>query len=471
MSNRGLIRPYDSQLQLFQRIVDALLIIASLRLAASIYNVPWHDQYMIFALVLVGIFYTSSKITHLYQSYRVGGMIEEIQRVTATWVLTIAGGLVFGYVFKTTHIYSRVAIGIAIIGTPLILIVWRWVIRQILMSMRNHGRNTRSVVIVGTNQTARELARSIDARPWTGLRIKGFVSEKDEIEDKNFESEDENIFSLVGNLNNLYEKARSGGVDMVYIAIPLNEQKVINEILHNLGDTTVSIYLVPDMFLSGIMQGHWVTVGAIPTVSVIDSPVQGFDSVLKRLEDVVVSLLVITVMTIPMALIAIGIKITSAGPVIYKQKRYGYDCKPITVYKFRTMTVVDDDNEIVQAKKYDNRITPFGSFLRKTSLDELPQFFNVLKGDMSVVGPRPHAVAHNEEFRKRIEAYTLRHKIKPGITGLAQINGLRGLTETDASMTQRISKDLEYINNWSIWMDLKIILATPFALIKGENAF
>jgi putative colanic acid biosynthesis UDP-glucose lipid carrier transferase len=195
----------------------------------------------------------------------------------------------------------------------------------------------------------------------------------------------------------------------------------------------------------------------------------GFNDVLKRLFDIVFSLCVLTVISLPMLAIAAAVKLTSPGPVIFKQYRYGLDGRKIQVWKFRSMTTLDNGDKVVQAKKGDARITPVGAFIRKTSLDELPQFINVLQGRMSVVGPRPHAVAHNEEYRKLIPYYMLRHKMKPGITGWAQINGFRGETDTLDKMEGRVDYDLDYIRNWSIWMDIKIVFLTVFKGFTGSN--
>lgn len=214
--------------------------------------------------------------------------------------------------------------------------------------------------------------------------------------------------------------------------------------------------------------GH---VGEVQTISIYDSPMRGGYSIMKRMEDVFLSLTILGIIAIPMLCIALGIKITSPGPVLFKQDRYGMDGKKIKVWKFRSMRVMDNGEVVKQATKGDPRITPFGAFLRRTSLDELPQFFNVLQGTMSVVGPRPHAVSHNEEYRKKVAYYMLRHKMKPGITGWAQVNGWRGETDTVEKMEMRIKYDLEYIRNWSIWMDFKIVIFTLFKGFVGKNVY
>ncbi len=206
-------------------------------------------------------------------------------------------------------------------------------------------------------------------------------------------------------------------------------------------------------------------------LSVYDTPFQGASDLLKRAEDIVLSSIILLMLTLPMLCIAAAVKLTSPGPVIFKQKRYGLDGKQILVYKFRSMKVQDNGPVVKQATKNDPRITKLGAFLRRTSLDELPQFINVLQGRMSIVGPRPHAVAHNEEYRKLIKGYMLRHKVRPGITGWAQVNGLRGETETINKMVKRVEYDLDYIHRWSVWLDLKIIFMTVFNGFINKNAY
>ena len=251
----------------------------------------------------------------------------------------------------------------------------------------------------------------------------------------------------------------------------MSAEKRIMQILNLCSDSTATVYIIPNFFMYNLLNARWQSVGSIQTLSVFDTPFQGAGDVTKRLEDIVVSSLILTLIAIPMLIIAIAVKLTSKGPVIFKQNRYGLDGKKIKVYKFRSMTVQDNGDKVQQATKNDARITPLGAFLRKTSLDELPQFINVLQGRMSVVGPRPHAVAHNEEYRKLIEGYMLRHKVRPGITGWAQINGFRGETETINKMIKRVEYDLDYIHRWSVWMDIRIILATVTRGFINKNAY
>ena len=248
------------------------------------------------------------------------------------------------------------------------------------------------------------------------------------------------------------------------------ENRIV-ELVNALSDTTASVYLVPNFFVFDLRHGKMTSLDGIPVLSLHESPFYGVDGWVKRLEDIVVASLILMIIALPMAVIAAGVKLTSPGPVLFKQRRYGLNGAVVDVWKFRSMTVCEDGDKVVQAQKGDMRITPFGAFLRRTSLDELPQFINVLQGQMSVVGPRPHSVAHNEQYRRLIRGYMLRHKVKPGITGWAQISGWRGETETLDKMEMRVKHDLEYVQNWSLWLDIKIIFLTVFKGFINKNAY
>jgi putative colanic acid biosynthesis UDP-glucose lipid carrier transferase len=241
--------------------------------------------------------------------------------------------------------------------------------------------------------------------------------------------------------------------------------------MDELPDTTASIYFLPDIYIFDFMQARFEYIGNTPVVAMNESPFVGIDGVVKNISDFIIAFLVLMLLSPLMLGIALAVKLTSPGPIIFKQRRYGLNGEELIVYKFRSMTVIEDGAEVVQAKKDDQRFTSIGAFLRRTSLDELPQFINVLQGRMSIVGPRPHAVAHNELYRKLIKGYMLRHKARPGITGWAQVNGWRGETQTLEKMKARIEHDLYYLNNWSIWLDLWIILRTVLVVFRKDNAY
>lgn len=465
----GHIRAYESELNIIKHGVDGFLIIASLVLACRVYLGAWEPKYTNAAICSVTLFYVAATINNLYASSRYKRVSQEITPLLYTWCATVAGLLFLGYMFKVTHAYSRIVLGLWFIGAPTTMALWRTVLKSGLAYARRQGFNSRSAVIVGTGQAAQNLASNIEHLNWIGLQFLGYIT----VDDNGSCRHRHNIESgaILGDLDALKDLRDRHAVDVVYIALPAHLQAQIDDILEMLSDSTVSTFLVPDFDLYGIAQGRWITVGDIPTVSVVETPMLGSSAGLKRCEDIVVALLLI-VATLPlMAIIALAIKLDSKGPVLYKQRRHGLNGQEFSVWKFRSMTASADGQVFQQARENDSRVTRVGHFLRRSSLDELPQFFNVLRGDMSVVGPRPHALAHNEEYRGSIWGYMQRHKIKPGITGLAQVRGFRGETDTQQKMEQRLHYDMEYLNNWSIWLDLKIILLTPLAVIRGKNAY
>jgi putative colanic acid biosynthesis UDP-glucose lipid carrier transferase len=458
---RGNIRAYESELDIFKWIVDGALIALTLPLASLLYKQAWSEKYTLLAIAAVIIFYVTAKINNLYTSSRYRLLTQEITPLLVAWFSVISGLLLLGYMLRITEDYSRVVLGLWFVGVPIVLVLWRYVLKTSLGYFRSKGFNIRRVVIIGDGTCAQRLANSIRHMSWTGLRLQGFITQ----------NEKRRGGDHLGGMNTLYRMIERGEVDVVYIAMPMNQHRLINDILDALSDTTVTIFLAPDLDFNGIEQGRWVNIGQTPTVSIVSSHIFGSNAWIKRMEDILVATAAIILTAPLMLLIAIAIKLDSSGPVFYKQKRYGLNGKEIAVWKFRSMKVVERDQEFRQAQRDDDRITAVGKRLRNTSLDEFPQFFNVLTGDMSIVGPRPHAVAHNEEYRGLIRGYMQRHIIKPGMTGLAQIKGFRGETETREKMEQRVKYDMEYINNWSVWLDLKIILLTPIILIKGDNAY
>jgi len=319
-----------------------------------------------------------------------------------------------------------------------------------------------SYLIIGANSVGFELLRR--------LPRKGFLGFFD------FRSADRLPDSidpahLVGHCKDVAEFARTHGVTSIYIALPLSNVPRIGEMVRELRDTTASIYFVPDVFAFDLIQGRLVEINGMPAISVCDTPFHGMNAVSKRATDIVLAGAALLVLWPLLLLIAIAVKITSQGPVLFRQRRYGLNGEEIIVYKFRSMTVCEDGAVVNQATRGDERVTPVGRILRSTSLDELPQLLNVLEGKMSVVGPRPHAVAHNEQYRKLINGYMIRHKVRPGITGLAQVNGLRGETETVEKMRERVRLDLEYLSHWSPWLDVQIIFKTLWVIARDQNAY
>lgn len=465
-NTKGMIQNNINTFALFYRMADIAIIALGLTLAISIYNATYNQQYFIMFLVGTIAYSFVAEAFSLYRSWRSGYFKEIVFYTFLSWGMAAVVILTYLFFTKSGEAFSRVTTAIWFSVTFIGLIGWRYLFALFLEKMRRKGYNSRRVAIIGLTKGGQHLAQQILDHPETGYRLTAIYDDRtlDRIE-KTYHS------YIKGNVKDGVEQAKINQFDVVYIALPITADKRIKDILYLLGDTTANVQLVPNLFIYSLMKARMSHVGDIQTISVYDNPMQGTSAALKRAEDILLSLAILTIIAVPLIVIAIVIKCTSRGPILFKQDRYGLDGKKIKVWKFRSMTVTENSDVVTQATKGDARITPFGGFLRRTSLDELPQFFNALKGDMSVVGPRPHAVAHNEDYRKRVDYYMLRHKVKPGITGWAQVNGWRGETDTVDKMAMRIQFDLEYIRNWSLWLDFKIVLFTIFKSFNDKNAY
>jgi putative colanic acid biosynthesis UDP-glucose lipid carrier transferase len=356
----------------------------------------------------------------------------------------------FAFVTKTGPDFSRGWFLIWLSLGWVVLLAGRIVLRLFQRSMRQRGFNLRRVAIVGSPSMMEHLATRLADTPWAGLVVAASFSATD--------GEDTGFADLVA-------RVRDGGIDQVWIALPLREEATIHHVQHALRHTTVDIRYVPDISSFTLLNHSVSEIAGLPVINLSSSGLDSLDRLTKIIEDRVLALLIILVCSPLMLLIAMGVKLSSPGPVLFRQKRSGLGGETITILKFRSMMMhTEPAGGVTQARRDDPRVTSFGSFLRRTSLDELPQFFNVLAGDMSIVGPRPHAVEHNEQYKVLVSSYMARHKIKPGITGWAQVNGFRGETDTLEKMQKRVEHDLHYIENWSLGLDLKIIALT---LVKG----
>ena len=448
--------------------VDALLTAGSLWLVLKLAGDSWSPQHTIAVLWAIGLFVITAHFLGTHQTGPGSSPRQAFIRLLWAWFIVTLALLFLAFSTKTTEHYSRRVFLSWFVLTPLILIVWRGWLQIVLGIMRKRGLYTSNVAIVGARELGTLLARTILDEPWMGLNPIGFYDDRKPSGARPLSQEP---IEVIGNLDALITHAREGRVDIVYITLPMRAEARIHELIAKLSDTTVSVYMVPDFFMFDLLHATWGNVGDLPVVSISESPSYGVDGVVKRIEDVIISGLLLLVIGIPMVMIAIGVKMSSPGPIIFRQHRYGLRGNRIEVWKFRTMTVQENDTTVVQATKDDPRVTRFGAFLRRTSLDELPQLLNVLQGTMSIVGPRPHAISHNEQYRKLIGRYMLRHKVKPGITGWAQVNGWRGETDSLDKMQRRVEFDLAYIHNWSLWLDLKIIFRTAFVVFGDKNAY
>ncbi|KWR72755.1 undecaprenyl-phosphate glucose phosphotransferase [Pseudomonas sp. PI1] len=467
--DRGILRPHQATMSVLQKLLDLLVICIGMGGVIVTTGAPSDTAPIIATLLALVIFYLLGDFGQLYTSWRGERVREELRKVGGIWAVSFVGVFVADYFVAGDPLLSDSALLQWFSLVLVCLCGYRILLRIGLHTLRRRGFNTRSVAIAGAGPLGQRLATNIAGAPWMGLDLLGFFDDKHREPVRLGKSKVR--LPVSGDLEKLVEQARAGEIDRVYITLPMRSEARIKWLVEQLSDTTASVYIVPDVFVFELLHARSQNINGVPTISIFDSPMTGANSVIKRLEDIILSATILSLIAIPMLLISVAVKLSSPGPVFFRQKRYGIDGRPIEVWKFRSMRVMENGSDVVQATRGDNRITSVGAFLRRTSLDELPQFINVLLGDMSIVGPRPHAVAHNEQYRGQISSYMLRHKVKPGITGWAQINGWRGETDTLDKMQKRVEHDLAYIHNWSLWWDLKIVFLTVFKGFIHKNAY
>lgn len=453
--------------EIVYRISDILIILSTLFIGAPYTNFYNVEGYLIAGLSAVVIFGLVGRFTDIYTSWSGRPLKDEALRVILAWILTLATLIFVAFLSKTSELFSRVVLVFWLVITPLLLILARFILRQIFAHLRRLGVNNRKVAIVGMTQNGLHFARDLESKPEFGYHVVGFYDDRTERVHK----EVLNHYSHLGNFDDMIASARNGEWDQIYIALPVEARQRMLRLLDELSDSATPIRLLPDYFTTNLLHSKFIEIADNPVLCIYDSPFSADHVFIKRLEDLLIGTAILTLISPILLIIAAAVKFTSKGPVLFKQTRYGLKGEKIRVWKFRSMTVCEDDDTVTQATRGDSRYTKIGEFLRKTSLDELPQFFNVLQGTMSIVGPRPHAVSHNEQYRTIIPGYMLRHMVKPGITGWAQINGWRGETNTIYKMRKRIEFDLEYMREWSLWLDIKIIFLTVFRGFTDKNAY
>ena len=453
--------------ELIYRVTDILVILFILFLGAPYTNFYNVEGYLVAGLSAVVIFGLVGRFTDIYTSWSGRPLSDEALRVTLAWLLTFMSLVFIAFVTKTSEQFSRVVLVAWLIVTPVFLITARFILRQIFSRLRKMGVNNRTVAIVGMTQNGLHFAKDLESKPEFGYKVAGFYDDREDRIHKDVLNHYQNL----GDFDDMIKSARNGEWDQIYIALPVEARKRMLRLLDQLSDSATPVRLLPDFFTTNLLKSKFIEIADNPVLCIYDSPFSADHAFIKRIEDLLVGGIILTLISPILVAIAIAVKATSKGPILFKQTRYGQKGEKIRVWKFRSMTVCEDGDSVTQATRGDNRYTKIGEFLRKTSLDELPQFFNVLQGTMSIVGPRPHAVAHNEQYRQIIPGYMLRHLVKPGITGWAQINGWRGETNTIHKMRKRIEFDLEYMREWSLWLDMKIIFLTIFRGFTDKNAY
>jgi putative colanic acid biosysnthesis UDP-glucose lipid carrier transferase len=459
---RGTAEP--PSLTLLKHTFNPAVIVLTLLWCALLYGQPITTSYFALAVLtfLVAAQIVSDPVLDA-SSNDLSAIVRH--RIFGEWLMVSAVLLFMAFAFKVTDTFSRKVILTWFAVTPFVVIAAQMGLRRFAAFSALRGSITQSHIVIGANECGRRLAQRLQANPHLGM-FKGFFD--DRIGDRLANLPDEQV---LGTMTDIAQYVRLNAVSNIYICLPIRAEERVLRLMEELRDTTASVYFVPDIFMFDLMRAQLAEIDGIPVLAVCETPFCGMNGVLKRASDIVFSSALIACLWPVMLAIALGVKLTSPGPVIFKQRRYGLYGERIQVYKFRTMSVCEDAGAVTQARRDDPRVTAFGRFLRRTSLDELPQLFNVLFGTMSMVGPRPHAVAHNEEYRKLIDGYMLRHKVRPGITGWAQVNGFRGETESLDKMKRRVEYDLHYLRNWSLGLDITILLRTVRLVVRDSNAY
>lgn len=455
---------------LLQAILPPLVAVGGLVLLCRLYRVEFSDFFTVLAIVVAMLTAILPRGRTNDHQQLVSAAAPLVFSVITRWMVIVAILLAIGYVTKYSEDFSRRVVLTWVVLTPALLVVVALSLHELMRRVLRNPAAARRVAFAGCTESSLALADRIARNPeMHSFRIEGFFDDR---------SADRLGLCgggrLLGSLQDLVKYARSGNVDIIFVALPLRHVQRVTALIDELRDSTVSVYYVPDIFVFDLIQARTGDILGMPVVALCETPFYGYRGMVKRITDVAFAGLLLTVAAPLMLTIALLIRMSrysSPGPALFKQRRYGLDGQEIVVYKFRTMTVCDDGPLVVQASRGDARVTPIGRFLRRYSLDELPQLINVLQGSMSLVGPRPHAVAHNEQYRKLIKGYMIRHKAPPGITGLAQVNGCRGETARIEDMQARVNYDLEYLRHWTPFLDLKILFLTALRVIKDHKAY
>jgi putative colanic acid biosysnthesis UDP-glucose lipid carrier transferase len=457
----GLLQRAITRLWSLQRWIDIGLVVLVLWTLTIVHQIAWTPIYTTLAILAGLVALSLFKAAGFYRSE---SLKSNVGQIFGGWSLVVLCLLFAGGITQALSLFPWPVLGGWMIATPVVLSVAHWSLQQ-LVSRRRWSGSERTAVIAGVGEFSVQLAQQLQADP-EGLRFRGYFADPSDLAGDRIQ-----YHPLIGTLDELPAFVRRHKIDVVYLALSTQAEETIAQLIDELQDSTASVYFVPNLTLFQLMQARLCTRQGIPLIAVWEIPFLGLQGVAKRLLDIGVAAVALILLSPVMVGVAIAILLTSPGPVLFKQQRYGLSGREIIVYKFRSMSVAENGDEVKQAQRNDPRVTPLGAILRRTSLDELPQFINVLQGRMSIVGPRPHAVSHNEYYRKQVQGYMLRHLVKPGITGWAQVNGFRGETETLDKMQQRIDYDLHYLNHWSLWLDIKIIFRTIWVLTGHQNAY
>ena len=425
------------------------------------------NRYLALGFITIVVMLAVFTARGVYDSWRGRSPLRLLYTVATAWglsaLLVVAALIMLGQLQN----FPGEWLAWSVILAFLLMVMGRVVAFSFLRVARARGWNMKRVLIVGAGNLARDLLQRVESNPWTGFKVAAFFDENEAAA-----TGADGGVPVLTDPAALAAYVENESIAEVWVALPLRDEDRLQAVLEQLRHSTTDIRFVPDFFGYNLINHAITNIAGVPMIDLSSSPMQGFNRLLKAAEDYVLAAMILVATSPLAAVIALAVKLSSPGPVLFKQHRHGWDGQPFKVYKFRTMKVhAEPPGEVTQAKRNDPRTTPLGAFLRRTNLDELPQFFNVLQGRMSIVGPRPHAIEHGEFYKDQVEGYMKRHKVKPGITGWAQVNGYRGETDTVDKMEKRVEYDLYYINNWSLGFDLRIILLTLVSSFRDAAAY
>jgi putative colanic acid biosysnthesis UDP-glucose lipid carrier transferase len=465
MMRRSLLKPNAPILQWVARLFDPLVLVAVGVIVYRLYLGTWNlpERYVL-ALIGLGLLCaTLFPFLGLYAPQRGITLFEEIRRLVNGWLLLAATWFAFLFLSKSGDEFSRVWSTVWIVVGFSSHLALRLSIRVMLRALRRRGYNLRHIVIVGAGKLGQDIAERLGQTPWSGLVVRGFYDDNPDLRGQTVKG-----LPVLGPLDQVVSDLERELVDQLWIALPLHAEDRIRELLVALRAVSVQIRFVPDIFNFTLLHHSFSEIAGLPVINLTDTPLEGVNLALKSVEDFVLSALILLLASPLLAIVAIVVKLSSPGPVFYRQERITWNGQRFTMFKFRTMPVeAEATSGPVWARAGERRATPFGAFLRRTSLDELPQFINVLRGEMSIVGPRPERPEFVARFKHEIPGYMQKHLVKAGITGWAQVNDFRGDTDLHA----RIQYDLYYIENWSLWFDLRIIALTLVHLVRSRHAY
>ena len=461
MEGKGYLKEHSSLVQISARVLDLSVVIGAFYLA---YFIQWghfrlYLGYQVALVVSCVVVASIFPIFNVYRSWRADSVRQELTAIFFGWFTSCFVIISLAFILKSSDVYSRIWFAywfsLVVVGLSVI----RLAVRLLLYFVRKKGFNQRSIVIVGSGKLLTKTIEHINHAPWAGLNVDGVFG--------NNEPKDEKLKNLYkGDINHFEQTLKTTKVDQVWFAVPFEKAEKIKKYYEIATIYGTEIKYVPDLFGMELLNHSISELNGLPVLNIVKSPMEGINALIKRVEDIILSTLILLFISPVMLVVALGVKLNSKGPVFYKQERVSWNGRKFGMLKFRSMAVNSESSNIEWGGAKNKQVTRFGKFIRRTSLDELPQFINVLKGDMAIVGPRPERSVFVEQFKKEIPRYMHKHIVKAGITGWAQINGWRG----DTDLTERVDCDLFYIENWSIYFDIKIIILTLFKGFNNKNA-